>query len=83
MYQVFIKVPGDYRNHRVEYMGHMGHERGAHQPTRGGAPPRMEGGQVGEGKEGVRPPFPSLLPLPFPSSGNYGKGGGRIGEDPK
>ena len=58
-------------------MGLMGHRRGAHQPTRGGAPPK-EGGRIGEGGGGS-PPLSFLLPLfPFPPSGKR-KGGGRIG----
>ena len=51
------------------HMGHMGHRRGAHQPTRG-APPK-EGGRIGVGGGGA-PLFPP------PPSGKR-KGGGRLG----
>ena len=56
----------------------MGHKRGAHQPTRGGAPPYGMWPNWRR-KKGGSPPFLSLFPLPFFSGGKR-KGGRHLGK---
>ena len=62
VYQVFIGVLEGLPEPPGKHMGHMGHGRGAHQPTRGGAPPLWQEAEL-EKVWGVRAPL-SFSPTP-------------------